>query len=1207
MSTINAKETIVVDSSYNFIVDGTPYASPIIYPVTIVNLDPSSGNIVVTFNNNITYNSATNYFICGSNNISFDGSNNSITSIALYNISGWLGLIQNNGGKYYIRIQNIGITANGSTNLYYDSSSGSGSGYLTQSGFGSGSTAQNNIINNCYSTGPISNNSGGICGSSTSVNGQLTITNCYSTGSIDQYGGGICGRWSGSGITQANASNEILIIQNCYSTGEISGLGAGGIIGSYSGAGVGGNCLINNCYSIGNITGGEAGGITGSSFGSTSGIVTISSCYSIGDIGTSTNVAGGITGSNTGYNSGPISIINCYSTGNIFNNSFGIVAGNIGGTSVSITNSYCLNGSLIDTSGTILYCYQANGIWTDALANTDLSSNTVPPNQYTQGTVWTSVQVDTPYLLSSFNNIRTYNPNKDAIYSTNGTTYNSSAGVFTAPYTYNLLSVNNTVPPSSPSISINSVSGILTFVDLTYTATQNQYYVENVFATLISNNSYYGYNFNTFTLILLDSVITSPSTIYINNTQYSLNGTNYFDLPTFPIIIKNSAPTSGTLTVYFSQGITYSDSNKYFICGTDNITFDGSNNLVTLSNAYYWNGLIQNGTPGVNGKNNIKIKNLGIYTSLNDRYWTILYGAGFITQPYFGCNSSGIEIDNCYSDTPIICGNAGGIMGGYTTNCSGLIIKNCYSTGKNYGGGGIIASYNRVTNVTGMTIENCYSTGDMVTGGSGGIVGGFCYGITIKNCYSKGNIYQEGWDRPEEQGGIVGLIFGGPYFDVPSVIENCYSLGSISCKTCGGIVGSTYNDGLYNPTDITIKNCYSLGDINNTSGGIIGMYCYGTVNIINCYSAGIISNVGFGFVAYFPFGYPSPYTGLNISNSYCLYSTFTPSEYYGTITDCYQANGTWTDTLANTDLSSNTVPQNQYTQGTVWTSVQSNTPYLLSQFNTTQTYNPNTANLTSNATSFTSPNGVFTTPYAYDLLSINSAEPSTNNPAITINSISGAITFSDPTGIPQTTYAANVFSSLTKTSSTNSTNFYSYNFSDFTLLPKIVCFKEGTKILTIKGYIPIQELRKGDLIKTLCHSFVPIHMISKKEIYHPSINERVKDQLYKCSNQHFNEVFEDLIITGCHSILVDNFKDDYQREKTKETLGKIYATDNKYRIPACVDDRTTVYEIPGTYTVYHMALENDNYFMNYGIYANGLVVETCSKRYLTELSNMNII
>ena len=62
-----------------------------------------------------------------------------------------------------------------------------------------------------------------------------------------------------------------------------------------------------------------------------------------------------------------------------------------------------------------------------------------------------------------------------------------------------------------------------------------------------------------------------------------------------------------------------------------------------------------------------------------------------------------------------------------------------------------------------------------------------------------------------------------------------------------------------------------------------------------------------------------------------------------------------------------------------------------------------------------------------------------------------------------------------------------------------------------------------------------------------------------------------------------------------------------YRLPACVDNRSSVYEVEGNYTIYHLALENENYYYNYGIYANGLLVETCSKRYLTELSNMMLI
>ena len=169
------------------------------------------------------------------------------------------------------------------------------------------------------------------------------------------------------------------------------------------------------------------------------------------------------------------------------------------------------------------------------------------------------------------------------------------------------------------------------------------------------------------------------------------------------------------------------------------------------------------------------------------------------------------------------------------------------------------------------------------------------------------------------------------------------------------------------------------------------------------------------------------------------------------------------------------------------------------------------------------------------------------------------------------------------------------------------CFKEDTTILTNEGYKPIQDLKKGDLVKTLLHGYKPIYLIGKRDMYHAATNDRNKDQLYKCSQNQYPELFEDLVITGAHSLLVDNFTNEEQRERTNELLGDIYVTDRKYRLPACVDERTTVYKTPGTYTIYHLALENDDYYMNYGIYANGLLVETCSKRYLKELSNMTLI
>jgi hypothetical protein len=172
---------------------------------------------------------------------------------------------------------------------------------------------------------------------------------------------------------------------------------------------------------------------------------------------------------------------------------------------------------------------------------------------------------------------------------------------------------------------------------------------------------------------------------------------------------------------------------------------------------------------------------------------------------------------------------------------------------------------------------------------------------------------------------------------------------------------------------------------------------------------------------------------------------------------------------------------------------------------------------------------------------------------------------------------------------------------------QMVCFKEGSKILTIDGYKSIEDLRKGDLIRTSKSDYKPIELIGKQERYHPaSIDNRIKDQLYECSQSNFPEVFEPLIITGCHSILVDRLTED-QIEKTTKINGNVFVTEGKYRLPACVDERTHVYGIPGMYTIYHFALENEDPRMNYGIYANGLLVETCSKRFMKELSMLELI
>ena len=180
-----------------------------------------------------------------------------------------------------------------------------------------------------------------------------------------------------------------------------------------------------------------------------------------------------------------------------------------------------------------------------------------------------------------------------------------------------------------------------------------------------------------------------------------------------------------------------------------------------------------------------------------------------------------------------------------------------------------------------------------------------------------------------------------------------------------------------------------------------------------------------------------------------------------------------------------------------------------------------------------------------------------------------------------------------------------------TYSPGASCFKEGSKILCFKDgrevYLKIENIRVGDLVKTLRNGYIPINMIGKTNIYNTASSVRNKEQLYKCSTKEYPELFEDVVITGSHALLVDNFANDLQKQKVIQINGATFVTDKKYRLPVCADFRSSVYEIVGDFNIYHLALDNDDYFCNYGIWANGLLVESCSKRYLKELSNMTLI
>jgi hypothetical protein len=178
----------------------------------------------------------------------------------------------------------------------------------------------------------------------------------------------------------------------------------------------------------------------------------------------------------------------------------------------------------------------------------------------------------------------------------------------------------------------------------------------------------------------------------------------------------------------------------------------------------------------------------------------------------------------------------------------------------------------------------------------------------------------------------------------------------------------------------------------------------------------------------------------------------------------------------------------------------------------------------------------------------------------------------------------------------------------FYVYPSVPCFLQGTMVLCqVDGaeiYRPIETLRPGDLVRTHANGYKKVALIGEGTIQNAGTSERIQERLYKCSPAKYPSLTQDLYITGCHSILVDTLTDE-ERARTIETLGKVYVTDGKYRLIACVDARAEPWASASVYTVWHIALENDDERMNYGIYVNGgLLVETCSIHLLKYRANM---
>ena len=175
----------------------------------------------------------------------------------------------------------------------------------------------------------------------------------------------------------------------------------------------------------------------------------------------------------------------------------------------------------------------------------------------------------------------------------------------------------------------------------------------------------------------------------------------------------------------------------------------------------------------------------------------------------------------------------------------------------------------------------------------------------------------------------------------------------------------------------------------------------------------------------------------------------------------------------------------------------------------------------------------------------------------------------------------------------------------------VICFLRGSKILCLNGekeeYMPIEEMQVGTPVKTLSGAYVKVHTIGKTIFNNPNNADRGPNRLFKLSPKNYPQLTDDLIITGCHSILVDKLEPK-QKARHLQLMKTLYMTTGKFRLMAFIDEKAEPYQSPGNHEIWHFALENEEVVCNYGVYANGgLLVESASIKTMRERGGLVLI
>jgi hypothetical protein len=147
-------------------------------------------------------------------------------------------------------------------------------------------------------------------------------------------------------------------------------------------------------------------------------------------------------------------------------------------------------------------------------------------------------------------------------------------------------------------------------------------------------------------------------------------------------------------------------------------------------------------------------------------------------------------------------------------------------------------------------------------------------------------------------------------------------------------------------------------------------------------------------------------------------------------------------------------------------------------------------------------------------------------------------------------------------------------------------------------YIAVEYIEEGTLVKTYKNGYKKCKFNMKETLNNKK--EHSINNLYRLSKLTNGNLFEDLYITGSHSMLYNNLT-----EKEEDAMYKLLATYNrkfdieipnkiedKYKLIAYYDSRFTEVKKDINVNIYHLVLESDNKNRNYGIWANGVLTES---------------